>query len=503
MAMCSFADRFSMFDVTPIENLFIEEYMLRAPGDYVKVYIYGLRLCYHPVKNATVVSISRALGLEEKTVTDAFSYWERQGIVMRTADRPPSYVYFNLKDAMLTGNKGGIGEIPQADRSFNTALQDLFGTRLLQAQDYERVYGWMEDMHFKPEVVLMLVKHCVNSSGRGTAVTFASIEKEAVRWAKKGATNLQAAEDHLRTLSASYEGAQKVLRQWGLRRAPTVDEEALYSKWTRQWSFGLDAILYACRETTKISQPNFAYLDKVLENMYKKQLSTSVDMADSQKMRSDAMRPVREVLDALGVKGIAPTEDLAMVYASWLRMGFEHDAVLMAARYTVRAGKNRFEDVTVRLKVWAGQSLFTPQAIDAYLARRRQNVQKLRTIFDEAGITREPAGADIRALEGWMAQGFDVETLLIAANTARGTNNPVAYITRVVENWRLKGVTTPENARAEHEKWSEGMRPASTAAAPAQERISKEVGAHRVAHRQYTEEELDALVFSDLDDLNA
>ena len=37
MAMCSFADRFSMFDVTPVENLFIEEYMLRAPGDYVSI----------------------------------------------------------------------------------------------------------------------------------------------------------------------------------------------------------------------------------------------------------------------------------------------------------------------------------------------------------------------------------------------------------------------------------------------------------------------------------
>lgn len=77
MAMCSFADRFSMFDVTPVENLFIEEYMLRAPGDYVKVYIYGLRLCYHPVKEASVTSIARALGLEEKTVMDAFAYWER------------------------------------------------------------------------------------------------------------------------------------------------------------------------------------------------------------------------------------------------------------------------------------------------------------------------------------------------------------------------------------------------------------------------------------------
>ena len=139
----------------------------------------------------------------------------------------------------------------------------------------------MEEMGFAPEVVLMLVKHCIERSGKGTAVTFASIEKEAARWAKKGATTLRTAEDYLRTLSASYEGAQKVLRQLGLRRAPTVAEEALYTKWTREWGFSLEAILYSCGETTKISQPNFAYLDKVLENRHKKQLNTSAEMASA------------------------------------------------------------------------------------------------------------------------------------------------------------------------------------------------------------------------------
>ncbi len=99
-------------------------------------------------------------------------------------------------------------DVTKADRSFNTALQDLFGTRLLQAQDYERVYGWMEDLQFKPEVVLMLVRHCIQTSGKGTNVTFASMEKGAAL-GQKGATNMQAAEDYLRTLSASYEGARK------------------------------------------------------------------------------------------------------------------------------------------------------------------------------------------------------------------------------------------------------------------------------------------------------
>ncbi len=32
MSFCSFAESFGMFDITPVENLFIEEYMARAPG---------------------------------------------------------------------------------------------------------------------------------------------------------------------------------------------------------------------------------------------------------------------------------------------------------------------------------------------------------------------------------------------------------------------------------------------------------------------------------------
>ena len=413
-----------MFDVTPLENLFIEEYMLRAPGDFVKVYIYGLRLCYHPVEDATVPAISRALGLEEKTVLDAFAYWERVGVLRRIADNPPAYSFFNLKEAMLTGK--AEGDIPKADRDFNIALQDLFGTRLLQAQDYERVYKIMEEMGFAPEVVLMLVKHCIERSGKGTAVTFASIEKEAARWAKKGATTLRTAEDYLRTLSASYEGAQKVLRQLGLRRAPTVAEEALYTKWTREWGFSLEAILYSCGETTKISQPNFAYLDKVLENRHKKQLNTSAEMASAQQARVDVMRPVREVLDALGVKGVSPTEDLAMVYAAWLKMGFSHEAVLRAARYTLRQGSSRFEDVGVRLQAWARQALYTPEAIDAFLARRRQDAQTLRAVFEAAGIGRQPAAADFRLAEQWRLKGYRTDVLLVAAEGAPQRRGPHA-----------------------------------------------------------------------------
>lgn len=48
MAFCAFDDSAALFDSTPVENMFITEYMLRAPGDFVKVYLYALMLCYHP-----------------------------------------------------------------------------------------------------------------------------------------------------------------------------------------------------------------------------------------------------------------------------------------------------------------------------------------------------------------------------------------------------------------------------------------------------------------------
>ena len=42
MAFGKFADGASMFSTTPVENLFMLEFMPNAPGDFVRVYLYGL-----------------------------------------------------------------------------------------------------------------------------------------------------------------------------------------------------------------------------------------------------------------------------------------------------------------------------------------------------------------------------------------------------------------------------------------------------------------------------
>ncbi len=46
-----------------------------------------------------------------------------------------------------------------------------------------------------------------------------------------------------------------------------------------------------------------------------------------------------------------------MLYAGWLRMGFTHEAILLAARHA--CARNKMEDVTRYLQSWAKQSLYT------------------------------------------------------------------------------------------------------------------------------------------------
>ena len=56
------------FGVTPVENLFIQEYLPAARGDYVKVYLYALYISAHPKKELSAAEIAQELGMPEDNV---------------------------------------------------------------------------------------------------------------------------------------------------------------------------------------------------------------------------------------------------------------------------------------------------------------------------------------------------------------------------------------------------------------------------------------------------
>ena len=100
MALAAFSDNFALYDVTPVENIFLLEYMPYAPGDYVRVYLYGLMLCRYPDREGTAESMAKALNMEAGQVLDALRYWEKKGLLEGVGDNPPRFLFRNVRSAM-------------------------------------------------------------------------------------------------------------------------------------------------------------------------------------------------------------------------------------------------------------------------------------------------------------------------------------------------------------------------------------------------------------------
>ena len=72
-------------DVTLLPNVFLDTYMPSANGEFVKIYLYLLRMAG---RNAdfSLAAVADALSCTEADVRRALRYWERTGLLLISGD---------------------------------------------------------------------------------------------------------------------------------------------------------------------------------------------------------------------------------------------------------------------------------------------------------------------------------------------------------------------------------------------------------------------------------
>ena len=321
------------FGVTPVENLFIQEYLPAARGDYVKVYLYALYISAHPKKELSAAEIAQELGMPQSDVEGALRYWERRHLLVRLTDNPPAYQLKSPAQLLLSGEAGM--EADSAFVAFSEDIYALFGDRRkVRPSEIAQAYEWVQDLGLRQETVLMLLSHCLST--RGAQFSFKLAEPEAVRMREANVVTAEDAEAFFAHSKKVQDGARAVLRRLGKRRQPSQDELDLYRKWTQEWRYEPDAILEACAETTK-GEPTFAYLDGILNGIRARaergeaprraqQLRQQMS-ADQEKRAS-----VRAFAAELGLRGAPDT-----LNATYTRLCGEYEPglVLLAAARTL------------------------------------------------------------------------------------------------------------------------------------------------------------------------
>ncbi len=498
MSLCRHSDNNHIFDITPVENLFIHEFMLKAPGDFVKVYLFGLMQCYNQdCSENTIQAFSDALGLETSVVENAFRYWERQGVlsVSKDEDGQLSVVYHNLKD--LVYNKGLNSEKTLYKyRDFNQSLQQIFDKRLLSPQEYLRIYDWIEVLNLPKEVVLMMVRFCVSRKNSKISINY--LDKVAEGWAREGINTLQKAEEYIRAQESCYKNTQAVLKYFGMSRTPTQAELDMYKKWQDEWGFSLDSVLAAARETTKVQSPTFAYLDKILGSLYEKGIISANDIKMHLESSSDMADKIKEIYRQLGYKNTSPAPEHIQMYNAWIKeCKLEHGVILLACKQCIRKRMTSFESLDNLLRQWASNGLVTEESIKAWLSRKKYIENEIKAVLERAGEVRDITLADRKLYKQWTEEwNMSFELILLAAEYALTAREKMPFINKILSSWHQNNIRTIKEAKADRIAHLQKL----PEAAGQNQTIKKQLDFTKFPQHAYSDEELEQL-FENIDDL--
>ena len=151
--------------VTIVENVFINHFMPKARGDYVKVYLYGLKCTQSPVDEMpSNRRIAALFNIDESTVGDAFRYWHEKQIIeyVHLGRRNYDIVYKNISTMIFTPEKFRSNLSYSETIASNSKRQNMFADlertfrrdrnegglgRPITATEMDMFYDWMDEYH--------------------------------------------------------------------------------------------------------------------------------------------------------------------------------------------------------------------------------------------------------------------------------------------------------------------------------------------------------------------
>lgn len=319
---------------TVVSNRFIDVYMPRANGSYVKIYLYLLRCISDASTNMSLSLIADKLDETEKDIIRALKYWEDTGILavshsasgqitnvtLLDLDESASMAQdvldnsrFVLKQASTLDsrektsyavhpsiiplfadnkntNKAASVSVdsPEPRPTYSAAqvrqltasdeikwllpqLEQLL-LRPIKPSEIQLVLYFYECLGFSADLILYLYDYCISRGKKSNAY----IEKVGLSWAGDGISSVA---DAKAAITAYNENYTTVMKAFGLNRTPVPAELNYLQHWFDELGFSADLVAEACNRTMlSINKPDFKYTDRILLSWYDQQVKTLSDL---------------------------------------------------------------------------------------------------------------------------------------------------------------------------------------------------------------------------------
>lgn len=308
--MCKLVlDRGGISNFTSVSNIFIDEYMNKANGEFVKIYLHLLRLVGSMSESSEEFStekIAEHFNILESDVYRALKYWHDEKVIILSFDNEGKIIGVALNNYIQT--KAVAGRIIHQDANVDvTMLAKASGESVsvpassskefivpakkkrspkeisklgengkikelcFLAETYlgitlspaivDIIIYIVEDLQLECELVEMLLEQ------KDTSLK--QVEKQAVAYAKHGILTL---EDAKRDMLFREKITKSIYKVFGIETsAPVKREIDFISKWHSEFGFDDDLIIEACNRTmANTHKGSFEYTDSILTNWYNK-----------------------------------------------------------------------------------------------------------------------------------------------------------------------------------------------------------------------------------------
>lgn len=265
-------------NTTVLENEFIDQYMVKANGEYVKVYLLLLR---HQSESSAPLGISQIadlLEVTEKDVIRALNYWNKQGLLEYESAETAPVSSPKPASAVVPESSSKVPDIRQfkSRKEFKELLfvAEQYLGKTLSVTDIDTITYFYETLKMSAELIEYLIEYCVENGHKSMHY----IQKVALSWHKQDIKTV----DQAKTSSLLYnKNCYSILNAYGIKgRAPAASEIAYIRKWNEEYAFTLDIILEACNRTMNaIHQPSFEYTDSILKKWHNQNVHHLKDIA--------------------------------------------------------------------------------------------------------------------------------------------------------------------------------------------------------------------------------
>lgn len=477
MSFCKFSPSYQTSNKTIVDNVFINEYLPKAPDLCVKAYLLGLSKCSSSDEGDNSLNyFAQTLKVCEEDVVSLFKYWEDLGLVQVLSTNPVEVRFLPVRSTTVATKKYKVDKY--AD--FNIQIQELFSGRMVMPNEFAEFYDLMERKHVEQGALIEIVKYCISNKGFNLSPNYClTVAKD---WQRQNIITKDAVLNKIEELGVADDKMNLILTAMGSKRKIQLEDKELLNKWLNSFGFELNVIVFVVKSLKERKRRlDVNVLDEYLTKYFEMKLMSIPEIENYENEKENLYFVAMAVNKELGIFYEDLTKEIDSYVVPWLNMGFDLETLKTVADNCFKSSIRTLEKFNEIINKLFKLGIVNMQAYMQYLNDNLAEDNKIKEVLAKLNLTRNVTNLDRQFYSVWTADwGFAHEIILHACSLSANKNNALQYLNKILTNWNsedLKTLQQVQNIKVENDNSS-----------------------HSFIHNNYTKEQI-ASCITNLDEL--